>query len=56
MSIHRRFAPISGRFEPESVAGLTGIYIGCWMLLIMIFSANFRGLFLGLNRLFLAEK
>lgn len=27
MTIQRRFAPISGRFEPESLAGLTGIYI-----------------------------
>jgi len=26
MSIQRRFAPIGGRFEPEQVAGLTGIY------------------------------
>ena len=26
MTIQRRFAPISGRFEPESLAGLTGIY------------------------------
>jgi len=26
MTIQRRFAPISGRFEPERVAGLTGIY------------------------------
>jgi len=26
MTIQRRFAPISGRFEPEQVAGLTGIY------------------------------
>jgi hypothetical protein len=26
MSIQRHFAPISGRFEPEQVAGLTGIY------------------------------
>jgi len=27
MSSQRRFAPIGGRFEPESVAGLAGIYI-----------------------------
>jgi hypothetical protein len=27
MTIQRRFAPIGGRFEPESVAGFTGIYI-----------------------------
>ena len=27
MSIQRRFAPIGGRFEPEQVAGFTGIYI-----------------------------
>jgi len=27
MTIQRRFAPISGRFETESLAGLTGIYI-----------------------------
>jgi hypothetical protein len=26
MTIQRRFAPIRGRFEPESLAGLTGIY------------------------------
>lgn len=26
MTIQRRFAPISGRFEPESLAGLAGIY------------------------------
>jgi len=26
MSIQRRFAPIGGRFEPEQVAALTGIY------------------------------
>jgi len=26
MSIQRRFAPIGGRFEPEQVAELTGIY------------------------------
>ena len=26
MSSQRRFAPIGGRFEPESVAGLAGIY------------------------------
>ena len=26
MIIHRRFAPIGVRFEPEQVAGLTGIY------------------------------
>jgi len=26
MTIQRRFAPISGRFETESLAGLTGIY------------------------------
>jgi hypothetical protein len=27
MSIHRRFAPIGVRFEPEQVAAFTGIYI-----------------------------
>jgi len=27
MTIQRRFAPIGGRFETESLAGLTGIYI-----------------------------
>jgi len=27
MSSQRRFAPIGGRFEPEQVAGLAGIYI-----------------------------
>jgi len=27
MTIQRRFAPIGGRFDPESLAGLTGIYI-----------------------------
>ena len=27
MTVQRRFAPIGGRFESESVAGLTGIYI-----------------------------
>jgi len=27
MSSQRRFAPIGVRFEPEQVAGLTGIYI-----------------------------
>lgn len=27
MTIQRRFAPIRGRFESESLAGLTGIYI-----------------------------
>ena len=27
MTIQRRFAPISGRFEPELLAGLAGIYI-----------------------------
>jgi hypothetical protein len=26
MTIQRRFAPISGRFEPERVAGFAGIY------------------------------
>ena len=26
MTIQRRFAPIGGRFDPESLAGLTGIY------------------------------
>ena len=26
MTIQRRFAPISGRFEPELLAGLAGIY------------------------------
>jgi len=26
MIIQRRFAPIGGRFEPEQVAGLAGIY------------------------------
>jgi hypothetical protein len=26
MTIQRRFAPISGRFEPEQVAGFAGIY------------------------------
>ena len=26
MTIQRRFAPIGGRFEPEQVAGFTGIY------------------------------
>jgi len=26
MSSQRRFAPIGGRFEPEQVAGLAGIY------------------------------
>lgn len=26
MTIQRRFAPISGRFQTERVAGLTGIY------------------------------
>jgi len=26
MSSQRRFAPIGVRFEPEQVAGLTGIY------------------------------
>jgi hypothetical protein len=26
MNIQRRFAPIGGRFEPESVAGFAGIY------------------------------
>jgi hypothetical protein len=26
MSIHRRFAPIGVRFEPEQVAAFTGIY------------------------------
>jgi hypothetical protein len=25
MTIQRRFAPIGGRFDPESLAGLTGI-------------------------------
>jgi hypothetical protein len=28
MIIQRRFAPISGRFEPELLAGLAGIYKG----------------------------
>jgi len=27
MIIQRRFAPIGGRFEPEQVAGLAGIYM-----------------------------
>jgi hypothetical protein len=27
MTFQRRFAPIGGRFDPESLAGLTGIYI-----------------------------
>ena len=27
MKPQRRFAPIGGRFEPESVAGFAGIYI-----------------------------
>jgi hypothetical protein len=26
MTFQRRFAPIGGRFDPESLAGLTGIY------------------------------
>ena len=26
MTIQRHFAPISGRFEPESLAGFAGIY------------------------------
>ena len=29
MTIQRRFAPISGRFEPELLAGLAGIYTWC---------------------------
>jgi hypothetical protein len=39
MSIQRRFAPIGGRFEPEQVAGLTGIYTFFsavrWMVIMM---------------------
>ena len=31
MTIQRRFAPISGRFEPERVAGFAGIST-CWFL------------------------
>jgi hypothetical protein len=27
MTIQHRFAPISGRFEPERVAGFAGIFI-----------------------------
>ncbi|MDD1779020.1 MAG: hypothetical protein LUQ65_12715 [Candidatus Helarchaeota archaeon] len=27
MTFQRRFAPIGGRFDPESLAGLTGIYM-----------------------------
>jgi hypothetical protein len=33
MTFQRRFAPIGGRFDPESLAGLTGIYIREAMLI-----------------------
>jgi hypothetical protein len=40
MTIQRRFAPISGRFEPEQVAGFTGIYIEIHNLLNLMEKAE----------------
>jgi hypothetical protein len=36
MSIHRRFAPIGVRFEPEQVAAFTGIYIFGFLFSLLV--------------------
>ena len=53
MTIQRRFAPISGRFETEQVAGFAGIYTlaaGSFLLLALIIP--WQGFFVNLAATF----
>ena len=51
MTIQRRFAPISGRFEPERVAGFAGIYNQYLLPLLKVF--HLKGVMHILNSLML---